>query len=256
MRNYKKLAIIVSGVLAASAANAAEQGSINKELSETRANISAQILQNKLFDAELEGLKKQQEIKEIRNALEGNVNVPVVTKETTQKINTFQFDEELNNEDILSVDNEWEQNVGFIYQDTLDISGSTTASPIGSLTETSTSADDSLLSDMLASAIEDAEAEAATEGETEEFVQTNVFKLTAIDINKLVVKDEYKSAELKVSYITDNGFQKIRGAKITKAEIGKIFDVKGEESFKVKNISKQGVTLVNLKNNKEIFVSK
>lgn len=252
MRNYKIIALMISGALAAGAANAETQGSINKELSKKRANISAQILQNKLYDAELEGLKKQQEIKEIRNALDGDTNIQTAVQSPIKQDNTLKFDEELHDEDILSADNEWEQTVGFVYQDNLDVSES---SPISGLTEQGDASDD-LLSDMLANAIEEADAEVESEESDNEFIETNLFKLTAIDINKLVVKDDYKSAELKVSYITDNGFQKIRGAKITKAVVDKVFDVKGEESFKVKNISKQGVTLINMKNKKEIFISK
>ncbi len=252
MRNYKIIALMISGALAAGAANAETQGSINKELSKKRANISAQILQNKLYDAELEGLKKQQEIKEIRNALDGDTNIQSAVQSPVKQDNTLKFDEDLHDEDILSADNEWEQTVGFVYQDNLDVSES---SPISGLTEQGEASDD-LLSDMLANAIEEADAEVESEESDNEFIETNLFKLTAIDINKLVVKDDYKSAELKVSYITDNGFQKIRGAKITKAVVDKVFDVKGEESFKVKNISKQGVTLINMKNKKEIFISK
>ena len=253
MKNYKIIALMVSSALAAGAANAETQGSINKELSEKRANISAQILQNKLYDAELDGLKKQQEIKDIRSALDGDSNLPITTPSPVQQDNTLQFDEELNNEDILSSNNDWEQEVGFIYQDTLNVSDT---SPIGGLID-SEPVNDNLLSDMLANAIEEADAETDSDaGSESDYIEANLFKLTAIDINKLVVKDDYKSAELKVSYITDNGFQKIRGAKITKAVVGKVFDVKGEESFEVKEINKQGVTLVNMKNKKEIFISK
>lgn len=267
MKNYKIIALMVSSVLAAGAANAetkgadnvTKQGNINKELSEIRAGISAQVLQNKLYDAELEGLKRRQEIKSLESALDGSSDISI-PKSTINNVdqNILKFDETLNNEDILISDNEWDQNVGFIYQDTLDVSGkSSNASPISGLTESTPSVDDNLLSDMLASAIEEAEAEdEVEETESEGFLDANMFKLTSIEVNKLVVKDDYKSAELKVSYITDNGFQKIRGAKITKAITGKVFDVKGEERFEVKEITKQGVVLINLKNKKEIFVSK
>lgn len=253
MRKYKLTAILISGALATGNVMANEDGSINKQLSSVRTDISVQILQNKLYDAELEGLKKQKQIKDLQDSL-----VDVDTKTVTPSVRaekdlSLKFNETLNEEDILSENNDWEQNVGFIYQDDIGFGGE--SNELSSLTSSDTSED---FSDLLNETLdelsdEDQELESSSATNT---IQSSSFNLVSLELNKLTVFEDQKSAEVKVNYVTNNGYQTIKGAKFSKVTVGKVFDVKGNVSFEVLEVNENGVKLKNLNTEKVTFITK
>lgn len=252
MRKYKLTAILISGALATGNVMANEDGSINKQLSSVRTDISVQILQNKLYDAELEGLKKQKQIKDLKDSL---IDVDTKTIAPSLKVDrdvSLKFDESLNEEDILSQNNDWEQNVGFVYQD--DISLGSDSNDLSSLTSSESSEDFSELLnetlDELSEEDENVEASVATT------FQSASFNLVSLELNKLTVFEDQKNAEVKVNYVTNNGYQTIKGAKFSKVTVGKIFDVKGNVSFEVLEINENGVKLKNLNTEKVTFITK
>jgi hypothetical protein len=252
MRKYKLTAILISGALATGNVMANEDGSINKQLSSVRTDISVQILQNKLYDAELEGLKKQKQIKDLKDAL-----IDVDTKALTPSVKvdrdvSLKFDETLNEEDILSQNNDWEQNVGFVYQDDISFGGE--SNELSSLTTSESSED---FSDLLNETLDElSEEDEEVEASTATTFQSASFNLVSLELNKLTVFEDQKNAEVKVNYVTNNGYQTIKGAKFSKVTVGKVFDVKGNVSFEVLEINENGVKLKNLNTEKVTFITK
>lgn len=252
MRKYKLTAILISGALATGNVMANEDGSINKQLSSVRTDISVQILQNKLYDAELEGLKKQKQIKDLKDAL---IDVDTKTIAPSLKIDrdvSLKFDESLNEEDILSQNNDWEQNVGFVYQDDINLGGQ--SNDLSSLTSSESSED---FSELLNETLDElSEEDENVEASTATTFQSASFNLVSLELNKLTVFEDQKNAEVKVNYVTNNGYQTIKGAKFSKVTVGKIFDVKGNVSFEVLEINENGVKLKNLNTEKVTFITK
>lgn len=260
MRKYNLIAtMIISSSLVAGNASAEDSTNINKELSEVRTDISVQVLQNRLYDAELEGLQKRKEIKDLKDSLEGSdTKITAPIKKRNDNIDhSLKFDESLNDEDILSENNNWEQNVGFIYQDDVSFgsSGQINNSNQGlpSLVEEN---DDEVFSKL----IEDTLTTLEDEEDNEELNQTSMnasnFNLVSLELNKLTVFDDHKSAKVKVNYMSNNGYQTIKGAKISNVTEGKVFEVKGEVSFEVLEITEDGVKVKNLNSDKVTFVTK
>lgn len=252
MRKYKLTAILISGALATGNVMANEDGSINKQLSSVRTDISVQILQNKLYDAELEGLKKQKQIKDLKDAL---IDVDTKTIAPSLKVDrdvSLKFDESLNEEDILSQNNDWEQNVGFVYQDDISLGGE--SNDLSSLTSSESSED---FSELLNETLDElSEEDENVEASTATTFQSASFNLVSLELNKLTVFEDQKNAEVKVNYVTNNGYQTIKGAKFSKVTVGKIFDVKGNVSFEVLEINENGVKLKNLNTEKVTFITK
>jgi len=87
-------------------------------------------------------------------------------------------------------------------------------------------------------------------------VQSSSFNLVSVELSKLTVFEDQKNAEVKVNYLTNNGYQTIKGAKYSKVTVGKVFDVKGNVSFEVMDISENGVKLKNLNTEKVTFITK
>lgn len=252
MRKYKLTAILISGALATGNVMANEDGSINKQLSSVRTDISVQILQNKLYDAELEGLKKQKQIKDLKDSL---IDVDTKTIAPSVKVDrdvSLKFDETLNDEDILSQNNDWEQNVGFVYQDDISLGGE--SNELSSLTSSESSED---FSDLLNETLDElSEEDEKVEASAATTFQSASFNLVSLELNKLTVFEDQKNAEVKVNYVTNNGYQTIKGAKFSKVTVGKIFDVKGNVSFEVLEINENGVKLKNLNTEKVTFITK
>jgi hypothetical protein len=252
MRKYKLTAILISGALATGNVMANEDGSINKQLSSVRTDISVQILQNKLYDAELEGLKKQKQIKDLKDAL---IDVDTKALAPSVKVDrdvSLKFDETLNEEDILSQNNDWEQNVGFVYQDDISFGGE--SNELSSLTTSESSED---FSDLLNETLDElSEEDEEVEASTATTFQSASFNLVSLELNKLTVFEDQKNAEVKVNYVTNNGYQTIKGAKFSKVTVGKVFDVKGNVSFEVLEINENGVKLKNLNTEKVTFITK
>ena len=252
MRKYKLTAVLISGALATGNVMANEESGINQQLSSVRTDISVQILQNKLYDAELEGLKKQKQIKDLQDTL-----IDVDTKATAPSVKanrdvSLKFNETLNDEDILSQSNDWEQNVGFIYQDDVSFGGEN--NDLSSLTSNKTTED---FSDLLNETLDElSEDEAETDSSTATTFQSASFNLVSLELNKLTVFEDQKNAEVKVNYVTNNGYQTIKGAKFSKVTVGKVFDVKGNVSFEVLEINENGVKLKNLNTEKITFITK
>jgi hypothetical protein len=257
MRKYNALAIIISGVFAVSGSAFAQEQSSNKELSQTRTDISLQIMKNKLHEAELEGLRKQKEIQEIKDSLDGGSDVLNTQKsQVTNEVDySVPWDEKLNSEDILTENNNWEQEVGFIYKDNENFSiGGSSSNPSSALIAEDSSDDLSKILEDSLDSIKEAEAEAAKEAETTTQIAENAFKVTGITLNKLSLFDGVKEAQVKVSYLMDNGFQKISGNSISNVVEGDKFNVKNEAYFVVKEITENGVILENQKTKKEVVV--
>lgn len=265
MRKFKNL--ITMGIIASFAftANAAsedkkvevkESGSINSQLSDVRTDISMQILKNKLADAELEHYRKQQEIQAIKNQLEYGTEEPTNAKKETVDVDVSRkFNESLDEEDILVENNNWAQEVGFIYQSDTTIGHQpSSSSSLGSLSD-DISGDDSL-TEMLKT-IQDNIEEDPVEDEvvTNSINDTNAFKLINVELSKLIIFGEHKSAKIKANYLTDNGYQKIKGSKIVTVSEGDDFQVKGQVAFKVLKIDETGVHLENTTTGREEFVN-
>lgn len=259
MRKYNAIAIIVGGVFAVSGSAFAQEHSSNKELSQTRTDISLQIMKNKLHEAELEGLRKQKEIQEIKDSLEGGSDITNTSK-ATQKANDVDYsvpwDEKLNSEDILTENNNWEQEVGFIYRDNENFSIGSNGNPSSALIEEDSSDDLSKILEDSLDSIKEAEEEAAKEAEAASTISDSAFKVTGVTLNKLSLFDDVKEAQVKVSYLMDNGFQKISGNSISNVVEGDKFNVKNEAYFIVKTITEEGVVLINQETKREIVVNK
>tara|TARA_Y100000588_G_scaffold341918_1_gene386311 strand:+ start:8999 stop:9757 length:759 start_codon:yes stop_codon:yes gene_type:complete len=252
MKKYKLTAILISSALATGNVMANEDGSINKQLSSVRTDISVQILQNKLYDAELEGLKKQKQIKDLKDTLIDVDTKTIAPNVKTDRDLSLKFNETLNEEDILSENNDWEQNVGFIYQDDIGFEGGN--DDLSSLTASDNSED---FSDLLNETLDElSEENQEIEASSVSNVQSSSFNLVSVELSKLTVFEDQKNAEVKVNYLTNNGYQTIKGAKYSKVTVGKVFDVKGNVSFEVMDISENGVKLKNLNTEKVTFITK
>jgi len=252
MKKYKLTAILISSALATGNVMANEDGSINKQLSSVRTDISVQILQNKLYDAELEGLKKQKQIKDLKDTLIDVDTKTIAPNVKTDRDLSLKFNETLNEEDILSENNDWEQNVGFIYQDDISFEGGN--DDLSSLTASDNSED---FSDLLNETLDElSEENQEIEASSVSSVQSSSFNLVSVELSKLTVFEDQKNAEVKVNYLTNNGYQTIKGAKYSKVTVGKVFDVKGNVSFEVMDISENGVKLKNLNTEKVTFITK
>lgn len=241
--------------------------SVNQELSDVRTQISKQMLENKLYQAQLDGLQKQQEIKKIQNSLDGvsstssSSSRPVEIEED----HSFKFNNSIHEEDILSENNNWEQNVGFIYQDDIMLGGMnnkniTSNDAIGSLTEDDDIDFAEMLDKVAAQANEDLDDSTASsensESSSESLSSLNEFKLISVDLQKLDIYDDKRKASVKVNYITNNGYQKIKGSKIISVSEGSSFNVKGKNSFEVLSITDSGVKYKNLTNGQEGFATR
>lgn len=261
MRKYNKIAMIVAGALSFAGvanANEIESGNLNKELSKQRVEISLLLMENKKYDAELESLRKQQEIKQIQYALDGTGDVNNTATSTNNNVDhSVQFDETLNDEDILSESNNWEQNVGFVYQDDVSISIPSSSSPVSSLTAGGEESQDftKILMETMEN-INEEEKESAEDHSTPTSISNDQFKLTSISLSKLSLYDNVKEAEVKAQFLVDNGFQKISGAKIVKVKEGQKFSVKNEAFFKVITITEEGVELLNTETEDTILIQK
>lgn len=238
--------------------------SVNQELSDVRTQISKQMLENKLYQAQLDGLQKQQEIQKIQNSLDGvsSTGPSSARPVEIQEDHSFKFNESIHDEDILSEDNNWEQNVGFIYQDDIMLGGMnnksiTSNDAIGSLTEDDDLDFAEMLDKVAAQANEDLDDSASSsESSAESLSSLNEFKLISVELQKLDIYDNERKASVKVNYITNNGYQKIKGSKIISVSEGSSFNVKGKNSFEVLSITDSGVKYKNLTNGQEGFATR
>lgn len=264
MRKYNTIAIMIASAMsfssfAAENDNSIESGNLNKQLSDQRIAISLQMMENKKLDAELEGLRKQKEIKQIEDELEGGLDVKNTATKTQQDVDySVRFDETLNDEDVLSENNNWEQNVGFVYQDDVNLSIGNSSSPIGSLTDASAPKDESfekLIKEAMDN-IDETEKDTESSLNEQKSLVSDDFKLTGLSLSKLTLYGDTKEAEVKASFLVNNGFQKISGSKIVKVTEGKSFDVKNRAFFQVKEITETGVSLYNPESEEIIYISK
>jgi len=255
------VAALIIGATFSGASIAADNGrSVNQELSDQRVKISKQMLQNKLYQAQLDGLQKQQEIKTIQDSLNGESSTssgPSIVESAVQEDHSFKFNESLNEEDILSEGNNWKQSVGFIYQDDLDIGSSSGGgmmgnSAISDLTDSSQDLDfEEMLKQVASEAKTEITGDEAVDAASGDLNSVNDFKLIGVELSKLNIYEDEKKASLKVSYITNNGYQKIRGSKIVSVVEGSTFNVKGKVSFKVLSINDNGIEFENLTSGKK-----
>lgn len=261
MRKYNKIAMMVVGALSFSSVtyatdNEIESGNLNKELSKQRVEISLQLMKNKMRDAELEGLRKDQEIKKIQDSLDGGVDISNTGSSINSDVDySVQFDEHMNDEDVLIESNNWDQNVGFIYQDDVSIGLPTAGNPAAALT---TGGDDdftSLLEETMANITEE-EEKAAEESAQAPVADTSSFKITGINLHTLKLYENNKEAELKFSYIKNDSFQDIKGSKYVKIIEGLKFNISNEAYFEVLEVNENGVNLLNIDNEKELFIQK
>lgn len=247
----------------------AESTSPNEGLSEIRIKMSQQILENNLAQAKLDGLQKQVEIQALKQQLDNISSTTSVTANQDVKKDedhSFQFNETIHEEDILSQGNDWKQNVGFVYQDDLDIGMSNNSgmpskvslpdSPVVDLTKS----EDLDFEAMLQKVTEESKDAEKTVDEVgsynENMSDINDFKLINVELNKLVIYGDEKKASLKVNYMTNNGYQKIRGSKIVDVNIGSNFNVKNKVSFNVIDINTKGVELKNDNLEKSEFITR
>lgn len=233
--------------------------SVNKQLSDVRTEISVQMLQTKLADVKLEYLRKQQEIATIKNQLDyGTTSSNLKTKTNTNAEAKREFSEQLDQEDILIENNNWEQNVGFIYKDDVSIGqnngfSSQNNSPVSGLTPEVDKDFEKMLS-QIAENTDETDIEKVEEKVEKE--APSGFMLTSVELNKLNIFGEDKSAKVKVNYMNDNGYQKIKGAKIVRVQEGSVFQVKNEVSFEILKITDSGITIKNLNTGKVEDISR
>lgn len=254
MKKSNKLvtALIVSAMFSGSAIAASEGKSVNQELSDVRVKISKQMLENKLYQAQLDGLQKQKEIQGIKDSLDGVSSTSSgrgVKNEVVAEDHTFKFNEAIHEEDILSEGNNWKQSVGFIYQDDLDIGGSGSISidsPIDELTNFETDLDfEKMLKEVANESGSDNDEDENVQGES--LSNVNDFKLISVELSKLNIYEDKRKGSVKVNYITNNGYQKIRGSKIVNVVEGSSFNIKGKAYFEILSINDTGIEYKNIK---------
>ncbi len=261
MRKFKVIAVLVTSVLATSVlgtsvVSAEEKLSTNEQLSGVRQQISLQMLENKLKDVQLKNLEKDKEIKKVEDELNGSSmgtsSTIIAPKE--EKDLSYQFDNVVNQEDILSEANGWDQNAGFIYKSDLEFESNDLNSPISGLTNNETEEEldfEAMLQKVSEEAsrnIEEDDQNAEMVNSTAPVADVNEFKLVGLELSELTIHDGEKEAGIKVNYFKNNGYQKIKGAKTVIAKEGTKFNVEGKASFEVISIDSYGVKVKNTMN--------
>ena len=268
MKNsINKLALIISTILVSSNAFAFDQTQHdeNKRLSSIRTQISQQLLQNQLNEVKLKGLEKQKEMSNLQDVIDG-VSTKAITPNVIQQQQpeidrSLEFNNNITEEDILSKDNNWKQNVGFIYKKDADlnvgnINELVKPSPISALTENENKDQsfEKMLTEIGTSL--DKNKGHSDDDEVITEIPKSEFKVTNLELNSLVIFENKKTASIRANYLSNNGFQKIKGARIISVKEGGIYDVKNAYSFKVISINNDGVKVENMKNNKIQFISR
>ena len=258
MKNYKKLAlvtIIAATLPSVATANDTQTDSEvsktgNEVLSNVRTQIKQQLLENELKDVVFQGLKKERDISDIENAIENDANG--FSNDSLENINqekvdlTYQMNQNINDEDILSEEQDLNQNVGFIYEDDLGVQGVNFVEKINE-----TQNDEIDFEDMLEKVSNDVEEDISNKelNKGSSLIDLNEFKLINLELKKLIIYGDNKNVSLRVNYITNNGYQKIKGYKtFYNKKVGDIFNVKGEMSFEILEINDSGFKYKNVKN--------
>lgn len=265
MKNsINKITLLITSVILSGQVFAFDQAQHedNKKLSSTRTQIADQLLQNQLYDVQLKGLEKKKEINSLKEIVE-STGSSITTKNQKNQAEpevdrSLHLNTNIRDEDILSQENNWEQNVGFIYKDDIKLDENDIKNtPIDGLKNVNNETDTSFekMLEEIGTSLDKNKNNESDEIPVDAIPKSD-FKVTSLELNSLNIFNDQKSASIRANYLNNNGYQKIKGARIIDVKEGGVYDIKNAYSFKVKSISDNGVTVENLTTKKEQFISR
>lgn len=243
------LALILSGFSFMSFAAEVSNKTVDKEeLSQIRLKIQKEKLNQEYEQEKLNKLRIQQEQSKIENQM-------ISPSISGTKENYMEPTEE----DRLSHEKEIPQNVGFIYKnDQTEASSPKSNNILDVLTsEGEPNPNASEGGEDLSKVLQKfddlkKESDSTLKVATEYVV---VKTLVGTELDMLSIYDGKKSAKVRFSYMHDDGIQKRKVISVVSVVEGKTFKVE-DDIYKVESLDRDGVVIINTKNNEEIILTK